>query len=121
MIQERIRKSVRPGTVIPKPEANANFVVKAWGTRRGEAALVYFIPNHGNLGKPHQKGVTVSEFERAFGELERSGEFTRAWFNKHLASCATEGACNYTTIGGVFELLGEATYSKRGVYERQRV
>lgn len=117
MIEERIRKLILPGTVLPKPEAKADFVVKSWGTRRGEAALVYCIPNHGNPRRPHQKGVSVSEFESAFAELHRSGEFTRAWFTKHLANCAKEGSCNYTTIGGVFELLGEAKYSKRGVYE----
>lgn len=118
MIEKRIRKFFLPGTVIPKPEAKADFIMKAWGTRRGENALVYFVPNHVNPDKPNQKGVTVSEFEEAFAELKRSGEFTRVWFNKHLANCAKEGACNYTTIGGVFELLGEAAYSRRGVYER---
>lgn len=72
----------------------------------------------GNPGSPNQKGVTVPEFEKAFGELQRSGNFTRDRFNKHLANCTKEGACNYTTIGGVFEFLGEAAYSKRSVYVR---
>ena len=120
MIEDKIRKTVSLGTVIPKPEANGDFIVKAWGTRRGETALVYTIPNHGNPAKPHQKGVTVSEFRQAFAELEKSGEFTHTWFNKHLSDCAKEGACNYTTIGGIFELLGEARYSSRGVYKRRR-
>jgi hypothetical protein len=35
-----------PGTVIPKPEAKDDFTVKGWGKRNGEAALIYFIPNH---------------------------------------------------------------------------
>lgn len=118
MIADRIRESIVSGTVIPKPEAEAN-VVKVWGKRRGETALVYCIPNHGNPSKPHEKGVTESEFEKAFSELKDSGEFTRAWFNKHLPNCAKEGACNYTTIGGIFVLLGEATYLSRGVYERR--
>lgn len=120
MIVERIRKSILPGTVIPKPEANAEFVVKAWGQRRGETALIYFIPNHGNPSKPHEKGVTESEFEKAFTALQKSGEFTRDWFNMYLPNCAMEGGCNYTTIGGVFVLLGDATYSSRGVHERRR-
>lgn len=120
MIADRIRESISSGTVIPKPAAIADFVVKAWGKRRGETALIYCIPNHGNPSKPHEKGVTESEFEKAFAELQRSGDLTRAWFNKHLPNCAKEGACNYTTIGGIFELLGEATYSSRGVYERRQ-
>ena len=120
MIVGRIRRSVTAGTVIPKPEAEADFVVKAWGRRRGETAPVYSIPNHRNPSKPYEKGITESEFEKALRELQNSGEFTRSWFNKHLAACAKEGACNYTTIGGIFELLGEAQYSSRGVYEQRR-
>jgi hypothetical protein len=120
MIANRIRRSISSGTVIPKPEATADFVVKAWGQRRGEPALIYCIPNHQEPGKPYQKGVTESEIERAFAELRSSGEFTRAWFNNHLVKCAKEGGCNYTTIGGLFELLGEARYSSRGVYERRQ-
>ena len=119
MIEKRIRELLPPGTEIPKPEAKAPFVVKGWGTRRGETALVYYIPNHQDA-KPYQKGVTISELEQSFGELLRSGEFTRTWFNAHLPGCAKEGSCNYTTIGGIFVLLGEAAYSTRGVYVRHK-
>ena len=120
MIVERIRKSISSGIVIPKPEAQGDFVVKAWGRRRGESALVYSIPNHGSPRKPHEKGITESEFERAFEELRSSGELTRSWFNENLPACAKEGSCNYTTIGGIFQLLGEAAYATRGVYECRR-
>ena len=51
---QRLR-SIPPGTVIPKPEAQANFVVKGWGKRADEDALIYFIPNHSNPAKPYQK------------------------------------------------------------------
>ena len=120
MIVEKIRGSVSPGTVIPKPKAKADFVVKAWGRRRGEQALVYAIPNHRNPKKPHEKGITETEFERAYEELQRSGELTHAWFKKNLPKCAEEGSCNYTTVGGIFELLGEARYLSKGVYARRR-
>ncbi|HEX2797863.1 MAG TPA: hypothetical protein VHN38_12345, partial [Immundisolibacter sp.] len=66
MIVQRIRTSIAPGTVLPKPQAKADFVVKAWGRRRGEAALVYLIPNHNDPSKPYQKGITESDFEKAF-------------------------------------------------------
>ena len=121
MIVDRIRKSIFPGMIIPKPEANADFIVKAWGNRRGEHALTYYIPNHRNPQKPYVKGITESEFEKAFVELENSGEFTRVWFNKNLPICAKEGGCNYTTIGGILELLREAIYSSRGVYKRSHI
>jgi hypothetical protein len=69
------------GTAIPKPEAKSDFLVKGVGRRSGETALIYLIPNHGNPAKPHQKGVTVSEWTQACNQLCESGEFTRAWFD----------------------------------------
>jgi len=119
MIVEKIRKGIAVGATIPKPKATADFVVKGWGRRRGEHALVYFIPNHRDPGRPYEKGITTSDFEKAFAELRLSGVFTRSWFNEHLQACAKEGACNYTTIGGVFNILGEAAYVRRGTYERR--
>jgi hypothetical protein len=115
MLIENIR-SLQPGTIIPKPEATATFKIKGWGERRGESALIYWIPNHKNPSKPLAKGVTVSEFERAHAEIIATGQFTRAWFKFNLSTCANEGGCNFTTIGGVFELLGLARYASRGTY-----
>ncbi|HRY71209.1 MAG TPA: hypothetical protein P5159_23935 [Phycisphaerae bacterium] len=102
----------------PEPQAKADFVVKGWGTRRGEDALIYTIPNRKNPTKPSENGITVSEFEAAFAQLKSSGQFTRAWFNSELPACAGEGSCNFTSIGGIFELLSLARYAGRGVYER---
>ena len=118
MVIDRIRKIAPPGTVIPKPEAREEFRVKGNGTRRGEDAIIYTIPNHSNPARPHQKGVTASELERAHRRLMEAGEFTHLWFRKHLPACAAEGSCNFTTMGGLFELLGDAQYEQRGVYRR---
>ena len=115
MLIENIQK-LQQGTVIPKPEATADFKIKGWGERRGESALIYLIPNHKNPSKPLAKGVTISEFKRAHEQIMATGQLTRAWFNSNLASCAKEGGCNFTTIGGIFELLGLASYSSRGTY-----
>lgn len=115
MLVKQIQR-LQPGTVIPKPEAIADFKIKGWGTRRGEPALIYRIPNHETPGKPLEKGITISEFEGAYAEITASGELTRTWFNSVLGRCAQEGSCNFTTIGGVFELLGLARYSGRGSY-----
>ncbi|MGV0820357.1 hypothetical protein [Martelella sp. AMO21009] len=113
-IIERIRQ-LPPGTVIPKPEARSPFMVKGIGTRRGEDALVYYIPNNKG-GRPHQKGVTFTEFSKAFAELTRSGMLTHAWANAHIPECVSNDSCNFTTIGGIFSLLGHARYDRRGVY-----
>ena len=38
--------------------------------------------------------------------------------NDKLVDCRKEGGCNFTTIGGVFELLGVAVFSHRGCYRK---
>jgi hypothetical protein len=58
---DKIRKVAPPGTVTPKPEAKEVFRVKGNGTRCGEDAIIYTIPNHSNPNHPYQKGVTASE------------------------------------------------------------
>ena len=120
MIFDRIVKNAPPGTVIPKPAAKAEFKVKGTGRRRGERALIYTIPNHKTPTKPYQKGITVTEFEQAYRQLVTSDRFTRDWFNRNLAACSKEGGCNYTTIGGLFVLLGEAEYAGPGLYRKKR-
>ena len=120
MITDRIRVNIKPDTVIPKPKATADFKVKGWGKRRGQEALIYFIPNHLEPGMPHQKGITADEFTAAYNELMGSGNFTRQWFNSKLPECAKEGGCNFTTIGGVFQLLGIAIYADKGTYVRHK-
>ncbi len=115
---DRILSDVAIGTEIPKPAARAPFRLKGEGIRRGERAIVYSIPSHSNEHRSHEKGITVSGLEKAYSELLRCGEITRIWFNTHLKACAREGACNFTTIGGLLELLREAEYQKRGTYRR---
>lgn len=105
-IVELIEQTVTPGTVIPKPAARGDFVMKRWGRRRGGRALVYTIPNHNHESQPYQKGITESEWVKAYGRLIETGLFTREWFRSTMTDCNAEGSCNFTTIGGVFELLG---------------
>jgi hypothetical protein len=107
-----------PGTVIPKPEAKGDFTIKGWGRRRGQPALVYFIPNHSNSEEPTEKGINTLEWEQAYRQLLGTGEFTRKWFYVNLPRCADECPCNFTTIGGIFSLLGLAKYERKGVYRR---
>ena len=115
-IVNRIRTEIPDGTAIPKPNSSKSFT-KKWGDRRGEAALIYTMPNHKNPTSPHQKGITESEFEHAYQQLKETGKFTRKWFETELPHCNKEGSCNFTTIGGIFELLGEASYSGQGSYK----
>lgn len=105
MISEQIFKDISSGSVIPKPSAKDEFIIKGEGKRRGERALIYYIPNHNDSTKPYEKGMTESEFEQAYQQLAKNGKFTRKWFNENMVACSKEGGCNFTTIGGIFEYL----------------
>lgn len=94
---------IKSGTVIPKPETNDE-KVKGWGKRRKKDALIYIIP------PDHEKGVNLKEFKQAFDQLTNNGDFTRKWFKNNMLDCNKEGGCNFTTIGGIFVLLGIAKY-----------
>lgn len=104
------------GAEIPKPETDSVYRVKGWGRRRGERALIYFIPNRANRGQPHEKGVTESEWKQAYDRLASEGELRHSWFRRSMVRCHREGACNFTTIGGVFVALGIAVRHGRGIY-----
>ena len=114
-------KLLSAGTVIPKPESENDFTIKGLGMRRSEEALVYRIPTNDLEKYPHghEKGVTFTEFYKAYTVLQETSNFTKAWFNEKLPECAKEGDCNFTTIGGIFELLGIASYSAPGTYTRK--
>jgi hypothetical protein len=114
-----VERLVRPGMVIPKPEAKADFIIKGWGQRRGERALIYTIPNRSTPQNPYEKGITMSEWVHAARQLTSAGEFTHSWFKEFMPRCSKEGSCNFTTIGGVFEVLKYANYERRGSYRRR--
>ncbi|MCI0712635.1 MAG: hypothetical protein L0154_20940 [Chloroflexi bacterium] len=116
-IVDEIKQRVKPKTVIPKPAARGDFVIKGWGERHGEEALIYQIPNHKNTHKPYEKGITVSEWHQAYQRISNGEPFTREWFNQNMPDCAKEGGCNFTTIGGIFEFLGLVLYRGNGLYE----
>jgi len=118
MIIEGIKSDIRPGTIIPKPQSAREYRVVGWGQSRGEDALVYSIPTLLSGGKASKKRIKISDFKAAYDVLVKTGQFTYSWFKDNLPDCAKDGNCNFTTIGGIFELLGVAQYADRGVYLR---
>ena len=113
---DRIETECPPRTVIPKPDTDREYRVLGWGVRRGERALVYTIPNRRNPLRPYTKGVTISDWEQAYGQLMSNGSLEYSWFRSKMAACCKSAPCNFTTIGGVFVLLGIAVRQGRGVY-----
>lgn len=108
-----IMRRVPEGTPIPKPQGGSS-IVKGFCERRGEPALVYSINQ--KAAKPSNKAVTRSEWVQAFVQLRDTGALTRPWFKAAMPERAERDPCNFTTIGGVFVLLGYAVSSGRGAY-----
>lgn len=115
---DQLIRLIPPGTAIPKPAAKGNFIVKGVGIRRGEEAIVYFIPNNKSPEKPYEKGITKTEFETALAELNLNGEISRKWFSDTFPRSNKEGPCNFTTLGGFLILLNLAQYCGSGLYKR---
>lgn len=65
--------------------------------------------------RPSEKGITESEFEKAYGQLVTTGHFDRKWFNKNFGIAALQSPCNFRAMGGVFVMLGMANY-RRGEF-----
>lgn len=114
-------KALSVGMVIPKPESEKNYTIKGLGESRGEEALVYKIPknNPEKHSKESEKRITFTAFYKAYTVLQETSQFTREWFNESLPECAKDGGCNFTTIGGIFEMLGIASYSEPATYIRK--
>jgi len=121
MIIRRIERIAVQARGDPKIKAELGYRIKGWGKRRGEKALVYFIPNRKNKNKDYQKGVTVSEFEKAYKQIVTNVTFSRTWFKTNMQPYAKEGGCNFIFVGNIFKLIGIVAYDKseRRVYRRK--
>jgi hypothetical protein len=80
--------------------------------------LVYHIPPKAGTTRASEKRLTTSAFRAAFEVLTQSGSITRRWFAAAFPELDADGGCNFTTLGGVFVLIGEAHYGGRGVYRK---
>jgi hypothetical protein len=117
MICKRIKETIVPGTIIPKPRSTRPYCFMYWGKSRGEEAFVYGIPTKPGTNKSSTKRIPCSVFEEAYKVLQ-TGEITKRWFVKTFPKVNKDGGCDFTTLGGVFQLLGLAEWSKEGVYRR---
>ncbi|MGB6129032.1 MAG: hypothetical protein WBG30_09800 [Psychrilyobacter sp.] len=97
------------GMIIPKPYTEKQ-IIKGLGKRRGKEPLIYKIPSRTVKNKYYEKGINCDEFNFSFSLLKQKKYFDRKTFNTELPYCSKEGGCNFTTIGGLFELLGVAEY-----------
>lgn len=112
-------KGLPVGTLIPKPEAISEFRLKGWVDSPDGEALSYSIPSHADPPRPSSKKISTRRIKLAFARLMTTGELTRAWFKTTATRRTDEGGCNFTTVGGLFCLLGFAEYGSTAAYRRR--
>jgi len=110
MIINQIKNNIKEGDVIHKSKTNKKFIVRGWGKSRGENALFYLIPNSKNSNKPYPKGITESDFEKAYQQIIKNGIFSRKWFNQNMMESKKVSPCNFIIIGSIFERFDIATH-----------
>jgi len=95
------------GTPIPKVDSTREYKIKQWSYRDGEERLSYTVAN---------KSIPVFWIRGCFEELRSTGELRTAWFRERFYHGKDLGGCNFTTIGGLFVLIGIAERAGAGFY-----
>ena len=91
-----------------------DYTVKGLGKSRGEAALVYLVPNKQG-GEPWKKRIRQSEWETAYQHLTNGGHITRAWFKQNIPDAYKDGPCTFRVMGEVLVSLGVARRIKENI------
>ena len=99
-------KKLPPNTEVKKP----NSIAYTDGWSENAEGLRY------KFGSMRTKIVRVKLFEMALVELRATSQLTRGWFKTTFPKEQKSAPCNFTTIGGVFELLGLVKYAGSGKY-----
>jgi hypothetical protein len=100
-------KQLPIGTVIPKAESEKEYRITRWFYQDGQEWFSYSIAN---------KSIPISWVRGCFDQIQTTGELRTAWFRNTFYSGKDLGSCNFTTIGGLFVLLGAAERVREGVY-----
>ncbi len=104
-----ISNEIHIGTQIKKP-SSVSSVLKIEPNKEN-AFLKYSI---GKMGS--SKTVSQEEFIEAFKKIKEDGYINRMWYVEKFPYQHKNKPCNFTTIGGVFEILKIVTY-KNGYYK----
>lgn len=115
-IQREVERLVQQHAVVPKPQSSETYRLLRVGESRGERAVVYELPKRPKSKRASTKRIPLSAFEKCARQLSATRSLTRKWFADQYPELEVDGTCNFTTLGGVLELLGLARYSGPGEY-----
>ena len=96
-------------TNIPKPKGHPCVILYIHEDNENNF-LKYSTGNSGKI-------VSKAEFREAYQRLLDNHNFTKLWYIDNFPIKAKNSGCNYTTIGGIFILLGIANHIRNGRYQ----
>ena len=96
-----LKQSIIPGLQFEKPNVQSSIL------KIDQEGFYYSIGQNGN-----SKKVTYDVLEKCYYQLESTNTLSKKWFNTTFPSIAKSAPCNFTTIGGLFQHFGIATYQK---------
>ncbi len=115
-IQQHVERLVREKAIVPKPQSTETYRLVRIGKSRGARALVYELPKRPESKRVSTKRIPLPVIEECAHRLFCTGSIKRTWFAEHYPQLESDGTCNFTTVGGVLQLLGLARYSGLGEY-----
>ena len=118
MIWNLIKETIKPGTIIQKPKSKKKYHFLGCGVSRGEESFVYELPTNPNTKRSSKKRIPCSAFNEAYKILLKNGEITKTWFASAFPKVNADGGCNFTTLGGVFQIIKLAEWINAGTYRR---
>lgn len=114
-LKDRVVELYKNNTVIPKPYTNTRILKIAVAKIHGEKKDSFYY----SIGSSNKKAVPFDTLYAAYRRLTETGILLRAWYNETFPAEAEDYPCNFTTIGGVFVVLGFAEHMGNGVYRRK--
>lgn len=101
---------------VPKPKSSEVYTLKRIGISRGKKAVVYEIPKKIKSKQFSEKRIPLDVFEAAVHQIKTKGILSKTWFKQTYPDIDADGSCNFTTLGGVLELLKIVIYKQPGYY-----
>ena len=115
-LKDRVVELQKNNTPIPKTEDRYTYILKvSVGEIYGEKKDSFYYP----VGSSKEKAVPFDTLYAAYQRLIGTGIFSRAWYKETFPAEERSRPCNFTTIGGVFVVLGFAEHMGNGVYRRK--
>lgn len=114
-------ETIPEGTKIPKPDANP-YIVNHWGLSQSGGFVRKHKAMFYKMSKCNTKlkSIPLPVFAWACKALVDTGQLSRPEYERKFELLNSSAPCTYTTLGGVFVLLGEAVYEGNGIYRRKR-